>query len=148
MEEDGATTQSRIHKLIFEPANQLYYGGSVRSTGGDFELPATYEPEVRQLRGMKNNEPLGEKQLRMMDCVIPGANHARTSQVTGSSANMKYLSYGMSLIQGPLHRIWGEAMNAKVAVIVPYVRQKEIYEAKLLDLRDDKAGLLQRCRKS
>lgn len=65
----------------------------------------------------------------------PGKTHVRTSNTTGSLANIKYANLVMTLVEGPLRTIWGDQMSQNVAIVVPYSRQHELYETKMQDLR-------------
>lgn len=90
MADAGKTTeQIQIHPVMFETANQAFFGGRIKSNGDGLDLSVSYAPEVRKMDGTPDGKSLSEQQLRVLMFKIPGTKHARTSALDGSRANMK-----------------------------------------------------------
>ncbi|PIB00138.1 hypothetical protein CB0940_03527 [Cercospora beticola] len=134
-------SQARQHLVLFNPANDYFYGGKVKTVlepnNEKFALPDGYhDAYARALEADPEalRPQLTDVKERMMFCKVKG-DFTRAS-ATKSKANPALVAKVMQVITEALHPVYGDKMEESVCIVVPWRRQFELYEEKFSNLED------------
>lgn len=130
------TEQSRMHPVVFAPANAFFYNSKCTTMVDDevkWVLPPFWDRLVRSIHNCSKDTILSAQQQRLLWLQVSGDTMVQSS--TGSKGNWATFSKVFGLIRGPLHKYFGKNMNRQVCILVPYNLQLRTYSAAFAALR-------------
>lgn len=130
------TTQRRMARVIFEPANASFYGSQIMSAEEPrLALNAAESTLLGKIAGYDDGQAasMTDAQRRLLYVVV-GDAQTRISRSTKSSANLENLNFVIAKL--PLIReVYGKKVKENVTIFTPYSMQVALYKQAMMRLR-------------
>ncbi|KAK5682970.1 hypothetical protein LTS10_004498 [Elasticomyces elasticus] len=137
--EDGK--QYAIHPDLFAPTNHYFYGDKIKTEALDCELPYGWSETLRSILGEQTEVKEDSLKSRLHWFQVNGSN-AQISKgpavgiaAPSSSANWAHHLLVMNTLLPGLHLQYGESLRKHVTIVVPYERQRTVYNVAIARLK-------------